>query len=150
MQGLILTWNLKLTYGRSVLNEISSENFENVLRFFGQNVSFRSLFIFWTSSNLSFLTQKFRTQCQFRIEIKWSENSKVKVQMWRRIDFGIRWQLEFCFIFLLCRNSKFKIFISFFDYSMKLWILFWKLLKKKVQQPCFYSITIWPTDTSHN
>ena len=23
---------------------------------------------------------------------------------------------------------------------MKLWILFWKLLKKKVQQPCFYSI----------
>ena len=98
-QGLILTWNLKLTYGRSVLNEISSENFENVLRFFGQNVSFRSLFIFWTSSNLSFLTQKFRTQCQFRIEIKWSENSKVKVQMWRRIDFGIRWQLEFVLFF---------------------------------------------------
>ena len=129
----------------------SSENFENVLSFFGQNVSFRSLFIFWTSSNLSFLTQKFRTQCQFRIEIKWSENSKVKVQMWRRIDFGIRWQLEFCFIFLLCRNSKFKIFISFFDnIQWNYEFSFGNFWKKKVQQPCFYSITIWPTDTSHN
>ena len=92
----------------------SSENFENVLSFFGQNVSFRSLFIFWTSSNLSFLTQKFRTQCQFRIEIKWSENSKVKVQMWRRIDFGIRWQLEFVLFSFSVEilNSKFLFLFS--------------------------------------
>ena len=98
-QELILTWNLKLTYGRSVLNEIFLlKTLKMFYGFFGQNVSFiRSLFIFWTSSNLSFLTQKFRTQCQFRNEIKWSENSKVKVQMWRRIDFGIRWQLAFFF-----------------------------------------------------
>ena len=123
----------------------SPEKFENVISFFGQNVSFRSLFIFWTSSNLSFLTQKFRTQCQFRIEIKWSENSKVKVQMWRRIDFGIRWQLEFVLFFFSVKilNSKF-LFQWNYEFS------FGNFWKKMVQQPCFYSITIWPTDTSHN
>ena len=128
----------------------SSENFENVLCFFGQNVSFRSLFIFWTSSNLSFLTQKFRTQCQFRIEIKWSENSKVKVQMWRRIDFGIRWQLEFVLFFFSVeiQNSKFLFLFSIIQWNYE--FSFGNFWKKKVQQPCFYSITIWPTDTSHN
>ena len=134
-----MTWNLKLTYGRSVLNEIFLlETLKMFYVFFGQNVSFRSLFIFWTSSNLSFLTQKFRTQCQLKIEIKWSENSKVKVQMWRRIDFGIRWQLEFVLFFLLCRNSKFKIFISFFDF-IEIMNSLLESFEKKVQQPCFYS-----------
>ena len=131
-QELILTWNLKLTYGRSVLNEIFLlKTLKMFYGFFGQNVSFiRSLFIFWISSNLSFLTQKFRTQCQFRNEIKWSENSKVKVQMWRRIDFGIRWQLEFVLFFFSVEilNSK---FLFLFSISLKLWILFWNLLKKK-------------------
>ena len=128
------------THVRKVCFEwnFSSGNFENVLRFFGQNVSFRSLFIFWISSNLSFLTQKFRTQCQLKIEIKWSENSKVKVQMWRRIDFGIRWQLEFVLFFLLCRNSKFKIFISVFDF-IEIMNSLLESFEKKVQQPCFYS-----------
>ena len=124
-QELILTWNLKLTYGKSVLNEIFLlKTLKMFYGFFGQNVSFiRSLFIFWTSSNLSFLTQKFRTQCQFRNEIKWSENSKVKVQMWRRIDFGIRWQLEFVLFFFSVEilNSK---FLFLFSISLKLWILF--------------------------
>ena len=160
-QELILTWNLKLTYGKSVLNEIFLlETLKMFYVFFGQNVSFRSLFIFWTSSNLSFLTQKFRTQCQFRIEIKWSENSKVKVQMWRRIDFGIRWQLEFVLFFFSVEilNSK---FLFLFSISLKLWILFWNLLKKRFNNPVFirlcnfqcalvYYLTYWHIDTSHN
>ena len=115
-----MTWNLKLTYGRSVLNEIFLlKTLKMFYGFFGQNVSFRSLFIFWTSSNLSFLTQKFRTQCQFRNEIKWSENSKVKVQMWRRIDFGIRWQLEFVLFFFSVEilNSKFLFLFSIIQWN---------------------------------
>lgn len=127
----------------------SSENFENVLRFFGQNVSFRSLFIFWTSSNLSFLTQKFRTQCQFRIEIKWSENSKVKVQMWRRIDFGIRWQLEFVLFFFSVEilNSKFNFFFRLFNEIMN--YLLETFEKKRFNNPVFirlcnfYYLTHW-------
>ena len=130
----------------------SSENFENVLRFFGQNVSFRSLFIFWTSSNLSFLTQKFRTQCQFRIEIKWSENSKVKVQMWRRIDFGIRWQLEFVLFFFSVEilNSKFLFLFSIIQWNYE--FSFGNFWKKRFNNPVFIRLLfdLLTQVTTHN
>ena len=58
--------------------------------------------------------------------------------MWRRIDFGNRWQLEFVLFFLLCRNSKFKIFISVFDF-IEIMNSLLESFEKKVQQPCFYS-----------
>ena len=141
-QGLILTWNLKLTYGRSVLNEIFLLKTLKIFYGFLDKTCrlghrFRSLFIFWTSSNLSFLTQKFRTQCQFRIEIKWSENSKVKVQMWRRIDFGIRWQLEFVLFFFSVEilNSKFLFLFSIIQWNYE--FSFGNFWKKRFNNPVF-------------
>ena len=63
-----------------------------------------------------------------------SKGSNVKKNwFWHSLAIGI------CFIFLLCRNSKFKIFICFFDFIEIMNSLLEYYEKKKVQQPCFYS-----------
>ena len=62
-----------------------------------------------------------------------SKGSNVKKNwFWHSLAIGI------CFIFLLCRNSKFKIFISFFDF-IEIMNSLLESFEKKVQQPCFYS-----------
>ena len=62
-----------------------------------------------------------------------SKGSNVKKNwFWHSLAIGI------CFIFLLCRNSKFKIFICFFDF-IEIMNSLLESFEKKVQQPCFYS-----------